>query len=1024
MQHYTFHPTVVVRNPVLPFSPESLTETRIRALVHEDWFLEAIYLASPELYRTAIARRDGVSLEKRKEDKLWASLTNYYSRMMSRCTPFGLFASCAALEWGEASTISFEETERHTRLDMHFLCALALALVQNPSMRPHLTYLPNAGIYTIGNELRYVEYLYAEGKRIHQISAVESTDYLQRVLQAAQGGAAYSDLISVLVTEEITVTEAQGFIDELITAQLLVSDLEPALTGESFIQQILQVLARVYTQTGDAEVHSLLHQLGAVCQSVNELDVNKINPIANYQSLIEKIRTLNVGLEENKLFQTDLFRQLPSGQLDVKWQQEMAQALELLNRLALKNETGRLSAFIQRFSARYETREVPLLEALDTETGIGYIANQSTPLLPLTEDIVLPVQDEKTSMEWNPIQDWLFQQLKTATEQQCYAIDLQDSDTAQLPKANWDDLPPSFSVLFRCVENENQQKQLLIENAGGASAAYLLGRFAQGSRHIYNTVRNITDTEQINNPDVLFAEIIHLSESRTGNILLHPAFRAYEIPFLGKSSLPLEHQISVQDLYISVQHGQAVLRSHRLNKIVVPRLSNAHNYSHNSLPVYQFLGDLQHQGKRTRFGFDWGNMAEKYSFLPRVTYKNTILHAATWQLNQEQIKALLADKPLPGVPAFQDRLVTLADGDNELVIDWKNPLSVQAFKDTVKNRKEIQLKEFLYEHSAPAFQDPITQKGFVNQCIALLVRQTSAYASAVVKRPLTSLNRRFSIGSEWLYFKLYGGVKVADKVLVTFIKPLCEELQQRNLIHKWFFIRYSDPDPHLRVRFHLNDTSQIGDVIQLFYHYLQPALEANYLWKIQADTYERELERYGFEAIAPAEALFYHDSEAVLAFLDQTEGDAREELRWLWGMRAIDALLDSFQMDTQQKLDLLTPLRESFAKEFNRDVPLKQQLDKKYRLHRPALQLLLANTLSTINDPLSTILTTKSANIRAIALQLSSTYSSTKVNHLVSSYIHMLVNRLIPSHQRLHELVMYDFLCRHYQSSKYLEVAL
>ena len=201
-------------------------------------------------------------------------------------------------------------------------------------------------------------------------------------------------------------------------------------------------------------------------------------------------------------------------------------------------------------------------------------------------------------------------------------------------------------------------------------------------------------------------------------------------------------------------------------------------------------------------------------------------------------------------------------------------------------------------------------------------------------------------------------------------------------------------------------------------------MEAGYLWKIQADTYERELERYGFEAIEPAEALFYHDSESVLAFLDQTEGDTREELRWQWGIRAIDALLDSFEFDFQRKLDLLKPLRDSFAKEFNLDVPLKQQLDKKYRLHRTTLQHLLANNLSMDSDTLSTILTIKSANIRPIALQLSATHPPSKVAYWVSSYLHMLVNRLIPSEQRLHELVIYDFLCRHYQSSLYLEVAL
>lgn len=1023
---YSFHPTIVIRTPRLAFQPASLSEANIKELLHEDWFLEAIFLASPSLYRTAIAWRDGATLEKRKEEKLWASLTKYYSRMMSRCTPFGLFASCLALKWGEATPIALsqQDTQRHTRLDMHFLCALALSLAQNPNIRPYLTYFPNSSLYLVGNELRYVEYVYAEGRRNHQISAVEKTDYLQRILATAQTGACYADLVGVLVNDEITTSDAQLFIDELIAAQLLVSELEPAITGVSFLQQILQVLKKVFAQAQSSEVGFIIKQLEQIHPSIDRLDNQKINSIADYEQLIELLKTLNVPIEENKLFQTDLFRELPEGQLPLASQKDLQAALEVLNRLSTKRKNGHLEDFAQRFMARYDTQEVPLLEALDTEIGIGYLANQGTPLLPLVEDIAVPAPKENKPIEWNPIQEWLFGQLQAATEQKKYAIDLKNSDIAPLPQADWDDLPPSFSVMFRWVEDENHQKRVLIESAGGVSAAYLLGRFAHGNSRIATTVGDITEAEQTQNPQVVFAEIIHLPESRTGNILLHPAFRAYEIPFLGKSSLPLEHQISVQDLYISVRQGEVILRSQRLNKIVVPRLSNAHNYSQNSLPVYQFLCDLQHQGKRSRFGFDWGNLAEKFLFLPRVTYQNTLLHPATWQLQKKHIDALLTDQPLLDVPPFQNRLVTLADGDNELVVDWANPLSVRAFKDAIKKRTQLQLKEFLYESTQPTFQEPFSHNGFVNQCIALLVRQTTSYASSLPKRPSLFPTRRFSIGSEWLYFKLYGGVKVADKILVAFIKPLCEELQRRHLMDKWFFIRYSDPDPHLRIRFHLRNVAQLGDVIRLFYEFLQPALEANYLWKIQADTYERELERYGFEMIEPTETLFYHDSEAIVAFLDQTEGDLREEVRWLYGIRAIDALLDSFAFDFEQKFDLLNSLRNSFAQEFHMDLALKQQLDHKYRLHCSTIQGILSDKHANLSPFFGDILTTKSANIASIVDEIIHSTSPSQVAHCLGSYIHMLLNRLIPAHQRLHELVIYDFLCRHYQSSLYLELCL
>lgn len=67
---YSFHPSVVVRLPRLAFEPVRLTEENLKTLLHETWFLEALFLASPDLYRTAIVWREGATFPPRKHDKL------------------------------------------------------------------------------------------------------------------------------------------------------------------------------------------------------------------------------------------------------------------------------------------------------------------------------------------------------------------------------------------------------------------------------------------------------------------------------------------------------------------------------------------------------------------------------------------------------------------------------------------------------------------------------------------------------------------------------------------------------------------------------------------------------------------------------------------------------------------------------------------------------------------------------------------------------------------------------------------
>ena len=93
--------------------------------------------------------------------------------------------------------------------------------------------------------------------------------------------------------------------------------------------------------------------------------------------------------------------------------------------------------------------------------------------------------------------------------------------------------------------------------------------------------------------------------------------------------------------------------------------------------------------------------------------------------------------------------------------------------------------------------------------------------------------RLFSLGSEWLYYKLYCGVKTADKLLADVIRPLVDELIGLEWIDNFFFIRYADPDLHIRVRFHLADSTKLGHIITKISTYLHPYADQGLITKTQ-----------------------------------------------------------------------------------------------------------------------------------------------------------------------------------------------
>jgi len=282
---------------------------------------------------------------------------------------------------------------------------------------------------------------------------------------------------------------------------------------------------------------------------------------------------------------------------------------------------------------------------------------------------------------------------------------------------------------------------------------------------------------------------------------------------------------------------------------------------------------------------------------------------------------------------------------------------------------------------------------------------------------MDSMKRSFIIGSEWLYYKIYTGVKTSDVILADIIKPVTEQLISEGIIDKWFFIRYADPKHHIRVRFHYSNPENVAVLINALNEAFTPLIEEDVIWKMQADTYQREIERYGESTMVSSETLFFHESKMISEFLDLIDGDEGEELRWLFGVRAIDSLLGDFKFTEDDKLKLLENLHIGFGNEFGMNRFLKKQLEKKFRVEKDKMKTFLDFKTETAGDykPLLEILERKSKNTLTTVSTILDDIKEVTLNNLMGSYIHMLMNRLFRSKNRLHEMVVYDLLYRHYK---------
>lgn len=688
---------------------------------------ETIYVGSPDLYKELQKLINGEIKEGDKKCKIETSLVKYISRMSTRCTPFGLFATCSIGKIDETTQFDItNDVGRCTRLDMYYLCALAQFLGYLPDVRRGVRYYSNNTLYKVDKCMRYIEYQYLNKRRMHTISSVERSKYLDAILKKATSGMMIKEMESYLKEQGIEELEAQLFIESLIQSQLLVSELDVNITGEDYLNKIIAILSNLNLSNNTSR---LLDSLCKINDLLKKIDMGTPYPLTDYRKIVDIVSEIPVPYTENYLFQVDAMRKSTVATLGKSVIAELQSVLSFFSKMGEMKYLSSLDNFRSAFYERYEEREVPLAMALDSELGIGYPAGHGIgDISPIVDNLILPVQKQQTVKATTNVPTLLLKRLLKVVEEGVDEIVFHPEEFNSVPE-NWNGFPETLYAMFQVMEGENGNPLLYIKSIGGGSAANLLSRFTHLDPQMEELVRSISEKESELVTDGILAEIVHLPGSRVGNILSRPHIREHEIVYLTSSDLPEANKIYIDDLMLSCRGGRLVLRSKKMNKKIFPRLTSAHNYYNDTLPVYRFLCDMQHQGKRTSFGLGWGELADHLDYRPRIKYGNSILSLASWRVRQDEVSAFsrLSDTELVNsVTVWRMKrnipsTVLLAEGDNELFIDFRSICSIRAFLSAVKKYPVFQLLEFIFA------QDELVVKGadgeYLNECIVAFYKE-------------------------------------------------------------------------------------------------------------------------------------------------------------------------------------------------------------------------------------------------------------------------------------------------------------
>lgn len=908
------HEKVVFRVPQFP----------VDATLEECWeeLKASIALASTEFYQ--YIKDTDYSDYANLPEGIRITVQKYFNRARFRATPYGTFAGfgvCGFAPDKKGITIA-PETIGHRFTDWTFISEAKAKWLSVPDDR--LSVFANSSHYLTGDSIRYITE--ADGK--FSLTDIDADEQIIAILKACAAPIRLTALAEKLAVETSLL---RGWVEELVEAQLLLTDYHPNIIGEDY-----------FKRTG----------------SVSGADRQPY-------LITERIHL--------------------SGGLDGKTYHRLTQAIPLLLSISPAPETPEnLGAFIRRFTARYEGMEVPLLQALDPETGIGYGQLEAAASTNALVEELAPMRlKEQHSRNELPLTDFLAKQLTLLPNGS--AVDL-DGFVAELPDSTFR-LPNTFSAVITECDGT-----LTVEQLGGHSATALQGRFSITEGAIDALCREHARFEQSANPDVLFFDVGYTAEGYVDNINRRNAVYDHQLAILNYDLT--ERPLCLNDIHAKVDGDGLVLFSKRLNKRLVPRMATAYNHTRSDLSVFRLLCDLQQQHLRTHVGFAIEKRFPGLQRYPEVRYRNIILSAAKWKLS-------LPDGPGTTLTAFRQYIqntktsdrIKVGLFDQTLCLDLERDEDVYLLFTILQKRGELWATEYRKPTACPIHD--ANGRPYTGEFVLSFRHGEPLYPGIVREnKGNTTVQRLFPPGSEWLYWEIHCHPMQADGLLHEELSLFIRT--NGTAIREWFFIRYNEGGDHIRFRAKLDDPRSSGILLAKLNCLLKGKMESGIVSDIRVRCYHRELERYGADLMDAVERHFHTDSGSVLELLHYGIADDEKYAHCvglLQGIRRSDVIdrvafdrvinqaLQGFNAEHAMKGSAFKVLNGAYAA-FRRQRPMGPA-------HPPPSGALFRSFHDTL-----------------------AACAADRRGRLLTDLFHMHVNRLFSTHQRTHELVIYNYFMK------------
>jgi lantibiotic biosynthesis protein len=331
--------------------------------------------------------------------------------------------------------------------------------------------------------------------------------------------------------------------------------------------------------------------------------------------------------------------------------------------------------------------------------------------------------------------------------------------------------------------------------------------------------------------------------------------------------------LTAEDLAVGCDGRRMFLAAPGRGRHVEATTMHALNLCVRTPPLARFVTELSRAQCAQVTAFDWGPAAS-LPFLPRLVHGRSILSPARWRLEAGELPSRSSwshewDRALERwrghlrVPA----VVHLAEGDQRL------PLDLDQVQDRALLRAHLNAKPTAILTEAPGPADLGWCAGRPHEIIVpLTATEPASWPRLPRPSPARVIGRehgRMPGTAPVLLVSLYGDPRRQDVILAEYLPDLLASLGHPD---GWWYVRYRDPSPNLRLRIPLPGQDTFGQTVHAVSDWAGELRSMGLLSELRYLEDRPETGRWGSgQAWDAAAMVFGADSRAVLTQLRQPD---------------------------------------------------------------------------------------------------------------------------------------------------------